>query len=255
MGQAASDLAAETSTEVQELLTVLQNRRNAMLSQDRLARGSAQTLSATEVAGGRTVMRTSSIRVAKGTSLDDELTGAITDFFNSAQGAISGDKQSAKHSAVNGAKRLLMGGLSTLLGVSSGQSQEQQSFVVLFMNNAFVRVDYYAYSFSVSASKFGVEAKQSGACYVADMAVLDPQTLTPSEIDFLLSQAFDVHDEDVSYVDTIKMNLVESAVLSRMMSDPLISFSDLSKIAKSLASTHASIESAYKSMKVSEALA
>ena len=79
---------------------------------------------------------------------------------------------------------MLKGALTGLLGVSKGQSAEVQNFVALLMNNAFVRVDYYAYSCSISAEKWGVEKLNCGVCYVTDVAILYPKDLTPSEKTF-----------------------------------------------------------------------
>ena len=60
------------------------------------------------------------------------------------------------------------------------------------MNNAFCRIDYYFYTFNVSASKWGSTVNESGACYIADVSVLDTAKMRPNEIDFLLSQALSV---------------------------------------------------------------
>lgn len=93
-----------------------------------------------------------------------------------------------------------------------------------------------------------MQANQSGACYVVDMAVLDTQKLTPSEIDFLLSQALDVHESDIALVEIMKMNLIESAVLSRKLSSKNVTFADVTQTANAISASHKAIQEAYKSM-------
>lgn len=220
-----------------------------MLTEIESKRGAGAAVNNTEIAGGRTVMRVSEVHVVTEVGVDENIMLAIDNFFNAAQSAISGKKQQAKHSAVSGAKRLVSGALESLLGVSNGQCQERTSFVVLFMNNAFVRVDYCAYSYSTSAKKYGQEVNKSGACYVADLSVLDAEKLFPAEIDFLLSQALDAQTDDLDHIEVMKMKLIESAVLSRMITKPGVTFSDLTRVSKGLATVHGDIEKTYRKMK------
>lgn len=112
------------------------------------------------------------------------------------------------------------------------------------MNNAFVRVDYYVYTYSISASAWGVDANKSG-----DMAVLNMADLTPSEIDFLLSQALNITADDTDYLNLVKLKLVESSVLSRMLKQENITFEDISKIAQELGTVQADIEKAFSQMR------
>lgn len=248
MGQAASKLSDDTKKELDKLMQVLRTQRDAMLSEVLKARGDAEEVNYREVAGGRTAMRVSSMNVATSDSVDGNILMAIENFFKAAQGAIDGQDQAAKHSAVAGAKSLVEGGLKALMGVSSGQSNERRSFVVLFMNNAFVRVDYYAYSYAIDVEKNGKEVKRTGSCYVADLAVLDTEKLNASEIDFLLSQALHAGPDDLEYIEMIKMKLIESSVLSRMLGARDVSFSELSKVAKGLSDVQADIQRSYKQM-------
>lgn len=104
------------------------------------ARGDNSVTRQTEVSGGRTVMRTSEIRAATNTGVDKQILAGIHDFFTAAHGGIDGDNQGAKHAAVAGAEKVLGAGINALLGVKSGQSQEKRDFIILFLNNAFVRV-------------------------------------------------------------------------------------------------------------------
>lgn len=135
MGNAASgaaDAAEEKEkTEIDQMIQVLRNKRDAMLSEIKNARGTADGVKSSEVAGGRTIMRVSQLRVSAGTDIDVDITNALSDFFSAAQDGIDGDDNAAKHSAVTGAKGLLTAGLKTLMGVKNGQSEEKGDFVVL----------------------------------------------------------------------------------------------------------------------------
>ena len=83
MGNAASDLAASQKAEVNELLTVLENKLESFELEVELKRG-LDLENKKEVADGRTVMRVSEIRVAPGDDISPQLTAAIADFFAAA---------------------------------------------------------------------------------------------------------------------------------------------------------------------------
>eukprot|EP01083_Nonionella_stella_P061138 159395_1 len=130
----------------------------------------------------------SQIRVNDGTGVDSQITTAVGDFFEAAQGGDAG-----KQAAVDGAKNLILAGIDAIFGASKGQGMEKKGFVVLFLNYAFVRVDYLVYSYNASGKSWGEESTTAGACYVCDLAVLDTATdLKPSEMDYLISQSFDI---------------------------------------------------------------
>eukprot|EP00727_Mastigamoeba_balamuthi_P008648 m51a1_g4405 hypothetical protein (400) ;mRNA; f:425170-426494 len=247
MGMIASKAKAaaeEKKNELERLVTALQNRLDAFEAEVKLTRGSGEGRT-TEVSGGRTIMRVSEVRVASSTDVDKELTAGIDSFFAAAQAAVAGDDQSAKQAAVEGAKNVLTGGIRTLLGVSNGQSMTKKSFVVLFINNAFVRVDYYIYSYSVSATKWGVEADSSGVCYLADLAVLQMKDLHPEEIDFLTSQALQVAPGDFNTLIKVKVNLTQVAVLSRVLQRENLSYKEITEICKELAASQAAVAEAF----------
>lgn len=238
----------ETEAEMNQMMRVLLNKKMHMLAEIERSRGDAESVKSTQVAGGRTVMRLSEMRVSTGTGLDDEIQGAIHSFFKAAQGSIDGDDKSAKHAAVTGAENLLSGGIKALLGVRHGQSREQRNFVVLFMNNAFVRVDYWIYTYSMSAKAWGEEKHKSGSVYVTDLAVLDIGELRPSEIDFLLSQALSIGTDEISILEKMKIRLVESAVLSKMLQRSDTTFATIADAAQQLAAAENEISAAFTQM-------
>lgn len=244
---ANAELSAEQK-KVKQLMALLQNKKKQMIADIDAARGDAKSDNSTQVAGGRTIMRVSDVRVSDGSDLDSEISSAISSFFSAAQGSIDGEKTNAKHSAVKGAESLLQGGIKALLGVSHGQSMEKSSFTILFINNAFVRCDYKVYTYSLSAEKWGVEKKSSGAVYVTDLAVLEIGDLKPAEIDFLISQAMQFTPADISSLEEIKVRLVESSILSRMLQKENITFDDLSKATEALATAEKAISAAFKKL-------
>jgi len=244
----AKEAAAKENKRVDQMLQVLHNKLEAMELVIKSTRGSDSELSKTEVASGRTVMRVSEIRIADNSGPDEQLTAGIHSFFNAAQSSVAGDDQGAKTSAIKGAESLLSSGMNALFGVTNGQGMEKQSFVVLFINNAFVRVDYYIYSYSVSAKEWGAEANSGGMCYIADLAVLDMAAITAAEIDFLASQALQISDGDFDKLMQVKISLIEVSILSNALRDTSMSFDKLSEISKQLGTAQKSINDTFKQL-------
>lgn len=199
-----------------------------------------------EVTGGRSVIRIKQINVSDGNGVSEQLTKGIENFFAAASNGIEDDQEGAKKCAIEGAKNLVSAGLDALFGVSNGQGLQRQSFVVMFLNNAFVRVDYFIYSYSVSAKQWGAEANQSGTCYIADLAVLKTSSLEVEEIDFLLTQALAINNGEFDELNRLKIALIQSSILSRALEAPDLDFKQLTEIAKSLAESRKDIDEAFK---------
>lgn len=247
MGNPVSKAVEEkdkTKGDVERILAALENKLESFLLEVEASRG-LNNNNDKEVVGGRTVMRVSDIRVCTGTKISDDIEGAITDFFQAATNSIDDDDANAKKSAVAGAQKLVTGGIQSLFGVGKGEGKTKKSFVVLFLNNAFVRVDYLVYTYNASGEKWGFQANESGACYVADLAVLDIKQLEPQEIDFLLSQALRVGPSELESLNRLKFALIQSSILGRALSDKGTSFRDLSDIAKELADSIQIINEAF----------
>lgn len=245
MGQAASCLTGNVDPDTSLLLTLLENRRDAMKSEQSLARQLTQDKNNAEVSGGRTVQCYDDIRIVSGGSLDREIEFAVADFFATVQGLRDGRLSSVKQSAVFGETRVLKDALESILNVKNEQGEKVKHFTVLFVNHALVRVDYSIYGFSMSARDFGLEEGRSGVCYVADLVVLDYSKLNASDIEHLFSQAHDPRAEDMGYVHTIKMKLVEAGVLSRMMLSSHITPDALKMLSRSFGEAQRDIEDAH----------
>lgn len=243
---AAEQAAAEKQKEVEQMITALENKLEAFQFEVDSTRG-LNAEDKGEVVGGRTVMRVSDIRVASGSDISKNIAGAVTDFFQAASNDVDGDSKGAKRSAVKGAEKLVIGALGALFGTGSGKGTSKKSFVVLFLNNAFIRVDYFVYTYAASGQKWGAEASTSGACYLADLAVLDLKQLEPAEIDFLLSQALRVGPDEFDKLNRLKFALIQSAILGRALSnaDGSIDFNDLGRIAEELAKSNEEIDLAF----------
>jgi hypothetical protein len=114
---------------------------------------------------------------------------------------------------------------------------KKRGFLVLFLNFAFVRVDYYVYSYCVSGEKWGTETSTSGVCQVTDLAVLDPATLSPLEIEYLIAQNISLDDDptkvtnpnNMNVLMQIKIMLSMSAALNRIMKNPNTTFDTLTE--------------------------
>jgi len=253
----ARALEAEEAEKVQSLINILENKRKEFVERVKLTRGQGDG-SNKEIQGGRTASRISEIRVADSSGADPQIENAIGDFLSAAQG---GDQ--AKNAAVKGATALLSAGLDALFGASSGAGLEKIGFVVLFINFAFVRVDYYVYSYNASGSKWGANANESGSCYVADLAILNPnEDVKAWEIDYLIGQALSVPQEkdadgnplptdtDIEYqaILKLKVQFVQSAILSRLIEKEDLTLRELKDITSELVETQAAIQDAFGSL-------
>jgi hypothetical protein len=147
----AIEKAKVAKTNVDQMMTVLGNKLEAMERASKAARGTVSK--AEEVTGGRTIMRVSDIRLATASNPDAQMMAGINDFFAAAEQRVDGADNKAKNSAIKGAQKLLSSGINVLMGVEKGQSMQQNKFVILFLNNAFVRVDYKIYSYSISGKR------------------------------------------------------------------------------------------------------
>lgn len=251
MGQQISQAKADANAEkedkkgnVESIMATLENKLEAFELEVKSNRG-LNIDNVKEVVGGRTVMRVSDIRVSTGTSISENIAGAISDFFQAAENSIDGDDKKAKKSAVAGAEKLVTGAIGALFGGGSGQGSSKKSFVVLFLNNAFVRVDYYVYTYSASGEKWGAVANESGACYLADLAVLDITQLKPQEIDYLLSQALRVGPNEIEILNRLKFALIQSSILGRALAKETLTFEELADIAPALADSTKEIDKAF----------
>jgi len=237
----------EELTEIQNLIAILEAKVNEFVARTKLERAGAESL--TEVSGGRTVSRMSQIRVSDGTGVDSQITNAIGDFFEAAQGGDAG-----KQAAVDGAKNLISAGIDAIFGASKGQGIEKKGFVVLFLNYAFVRVDYLVYSYNASGKSWGEQSTTAGACYVCDLAVLDSATdLKHSEIDYLISQSLDITpqkdgDSVFEMIMELKIMLTESAILSRMLNKPDLTFDALGEATDNLTKVNLKIKNVFEAL-------
>ena len=243
----AKEEKEEAKGDVDKIMEALENKLEAFELEVENIRG-LTTKNSKEVVGGRSVMRVSDIRVSTGSGISENITGAISDFFEAATNDLDGDNARAKKSAVKGAEKLVTGALSALFGKGSGQGSTKKSFVVLFLNNAFVRVDYYVYTYSASGERWGAVADESGACYLADLAVLDITQLKPQEIDFLLSQALRVGPSELEDLNRLKFALIQSSILGRALAKEDQTFAELSEIATALAKSTEIIDKAFGSL-------
>lgn len=234
----------EQKQDVDSILATLENKLEAFELEIEASRG-LNNENDKEVVGGRTVMRVSDIRVSTSTDISENIQGAIGDFFQAATNSIDGDDQTAKKSAVAGAEKLVTGAVRAIFGVGKGEGRTKKSFVVLFLNNAFVRVDYFVYTYNASGEQWGFVANESGACYLADLAVLDITQLKPQEIDFLLSQALRVGPSELDSLNRLKFALIQSSILGRALSNDDVDFNDLTRIAEDLAKSITAIDEAF----------
>ena len=239
----AKRLAAEKKTEIDTLMAVLETKLKTFETMVTSTRGPSSSM--TEVDGGRSVMRMSEIRVLTSDGPDKQMKAAISSFIQVAQGGTK-----AKEAAVVGAEKMLSSGIDALFGVAEGCAMEKQGFAVMFLNYAFVRVDYYVYSYRVSAKKSGGQSGTAGFCYFADLAVLKLEEMNSSEIDFLISQSLAIEDTNnrINRLTEIKIQMAQSAVLSRILSDKGAKLEDIAKATQQYVSTAARIQKSFTAL-------
>jgi len=218
MGAIASAMNAQADAELDDakkknnaVFKALENKLEVMLLEIANTRGSAEAVKAKEVAGGRTAMRVSEIRSSIVAGVDEQILDGIGDFLSIATGA------DPANAAVAGVKKTLNAGVNALLGAQNGQSKSKRSFVCLFLGNAFVRIDYYMYSYSVSAQKWGLDKGEGGFVYVADLAVLNHKDITPEEASYFISQSFDTSNADEA--KSIAEMMIQIALLQRLQAN------------------------------------
>ena len=168
--QDAQDGTIASADKVINMLELLNSKAKEFEARLKLSRGSGNETSNIEISGGRTASRLVEVRASTSSTPDEEITKGIASFFELAQG---GDK--GKKAAVEGAKSLLTAGINALFGISGGTGMEKQGFVVLYMNFAFVRVDYLVYTYLAEGTSWGATNSVGGACYVCDLSILDPK--------------------------------------------------------------------------------
>ncbi len=223
----AEKLQKDKKEELQQLMKVLDSKREQFMAEVTSNRGKA--ISDKEVNGGRSVVRQSEIRVSSSDAPSKQIKDAIGSFFDAAQGGNKG-----RSAVVNGATQLVSAGIDAIFGVSAGQGMEKRGFTVLFINFAFVRVDYYVYSYCVTGTKWASTSSVAGSCQVTDLAVLDPATLNPMEIDYLIAQNITIEDDDdnsgqFEALMQIKVMLATNSVLNRIIKSPDTDFETLTK--------------------------
>jgi hypothetical protein len=210
MGQGSSS-AAEADKTVKEAeadMEKLSTKLELMLVELEKSRGTTE--SKTEISGGRSVMRYQKIFISSTTGTKPDISSAIDTFFAAADAGIDNDANAAKHSAVNGAKKLVDTAVKQCTENRSSETSEVKSFQIIFLNNAFCRVDYYLWQQYIEAAGKGFTpnafTNTTKVCriLVCDIAVIPSHMLNPEEITFLLSQA--LHIPSGSFQQVLKMS-------------------------------------------------
>jgi hypothetical protein len=237
MGPVLSQLKDDgVKAEKDKLDMMEENMKNKLADFDkaiRLLRG--DNVSATEIGGGRSVQRCTTMRIVHETGASDGIKSAVADFFDAAQGG-----KKVKKSALKGAQELIGSAIDGLLGTGSGSSDEVSNFVVLFMNYSFVRVDYMAYYYNVEGKGILKSGQQGGFCSIMDVSIIPHDQIKSEEVTYLLSQALHMEPEtesfegDLKVLTTLEVLLAEERLLTRKMDDENTTLDDIHKIEEQL---------------------
>jgi hypothetical protein len=223
MGSVSSSLdeskqaAAEADVDMVKMSTKLQ----LMLYELEKKRG--KTESDVEITGGRSVMRYEKIFISQSTNLKTDISDAIDSFFTAADSGIDGDESAAKHSAVNGAKKLVDSAVKQCTENRSAETSEVKSFEIVFLNNAFCRIDYYLWQQYIVAAGVGwsmaamTETTKAVRILVCDIAVIPSEMLKPEEITFLLSRALHIPNGSFQAVLKMAAGLAQVTMLSTII--------------------------------------
>ena len=222
----------ELETIIKVMETKLQTAENNLLQMRLQAQDAAgaQAFSKDIGTGGEVASRVKQMRVVAGSSISKEITEGMNDFFEAAFGL-----DNSNNGVVNGAKNLLNGAIAGVLGASNGASEEVTSFVCLFVNFTFVRIDYYCYYYSCKAKSGLAEFAKGGFCSLCEVSVIPSESLNIEEANYFMAQSMgpsnaSKSDEDVERITEMKMELIESALISRKLKDENISFDEISKL-------------------------
>lgn len=220
----AEEKAEEAQKTIDEVLKAFEDKRDLYLDGMKKERGPNAENKTTEVAGGRTIMEYSEIFYTESIGPNSQITDAVGDFFNAADASINGHNDQAKHNAISGAKSLIMAAIDGIIGNTSIGVREIQTFIVLFLNNSFVRIDYVFYQQNIDVVKYLAAVRSTARLVVAEVAVLPIDMMIPAEISYLISQAFDLQtysNPDVGFATLGKYqtNMVQINVLTRMLQE------------------------------------
>jgi len=208
------------------------------------------------VAGGGVTPLTvmTDVRAVTSDTIDKNITDGITDFFKAAQGGAD-----AKSAAIDGAKNMVLGVLTALLGTNEGSISEQEGKVTLFMNFAFVEIRYYFYAFNASGQAWAIKDTEQVMGYTTRLTVLDIKNLRDDEINFLMSQALPVHNSlssdlstDLSLLEELKSQMLLLKTLklteANWTSSGTGQVEEIVKVATEVAKANAQIRKAYEGL-------
>jgi hypothetical protein len=199
MGTALSVLReqeAKQEAQAKEQLAMLEKMAQAQLASkvDEILHGRSDD---EEIHKGLVVAKHQQIFV-NASSKSDKAHKAIDDFF-------SGD-------LLNGAKELILGGVDELLGNYSVGENESEDMLILWENNALLRVDVYYWKWNFSSEGVVKVAQNVFAVYCVKR-VINPEQVDPNVLIYAISRMCAKNkmkaDEALDYVKKIMEKLKE----------------------------------------------
>jgi len=180
--------------------------------------------------------------------VDDEITLGIADFIKSVQGG-----KDAKQAALDAATTLVEGALNAVLGASTGNAQQQEGLVTLYLNFTFVRIRYWFYSFDTKGEAWGMQDVDKLFASVSAVTVIPLQTLSAEDMTFLLAQAMEVPPDDPKSFEALEKVKVQMLVLQwlgvKTQNTEALTLDDIANIAKEMEKTNAAIADAFSDLK------
>ena len=204
-------------------------------------------------AAGRVASRMVMMQATASTEANKEIMNGINTFVSALEGG-GKDPDPAKSkngtaAVVKGLGQLLSGVLNGLLGAQEGTSSEISNFTVLFVNMAFVRIDYYCYYYRCSAQSTLYSAMEGGFCSLSEVSIIPVASLTDEQITFFLAQSLLVSDasDEMYVIQVLKLLLMELAVLSRQLKKPL-ALEDIQVLRDNIYACHEQLQATWETL-------
>ena len=206
MGSSLSQLRAQEAQQEQqekEQLAMLEKMAQAQLASkvDTILHGSSND---EEIHKGKVVAKHQQIYV-NASAKSDAVDNAVKEFF-------TGD-------LLKGAKDLILGGVNELLGNFSAGENESEDMLILWENNALLRIDVYYWKWNFSSNQILKVAQNVFAVYCVKR-VINPSEIEPNVLIWAITRMYERNtsstepDEALDYVRRImeKIREVKEAI-------------------------------------------
>merc|ERR1712232_199733 len=160
-------------------------------------------------------------------------------------------------SMVEGAQALVGPALNAVLGANGGGAQESTGLVTLFLNESFVDVRYYFYSYDCTGSAWGFKDVDQVFASVCSLTVRPLEKIAPEDMNFLIAQSMQIGSVDdekeieqsIEALEEIRLQLLVLQILGfKTQKADTLSLTALAEIAKETATANKAIAAAFSKL-------